>query len=77
MIEPSGGRAGVHGLKWLNVGYNLEQIESLRQRLMSQKDIGRVERAMREFGITVKRDVIQLVKQYNFDSHGIAFTEEN
>lgn len=77
MIQPSGGRAGVHGLKWLNAGYNLEQIESLRQQLLAQKDIGRVQRAMRKCGITVKRDVIQLVKQYNFDSNGIAFTEEN
>ena len=65
MIEPSGGRAGVHGLKWLNAGYNLEQIESLRQRLMYQKDIGRVERAMRQFGITVKREYEFITSQVN------------
>ena len=65
MIEPSGGRAGVHGLKWLNAGYNLEQIESLRQRLMYQKDIGRVERAMRQFGITVKREYEFIASQVN------------
>ena len=76
MIQPSGGRAGVRGKEWLNAGYSLEKIESLRQQLLAQNDIGRVLKALREFGISVRRDIIQAVKRYNFDSPKIAFTQE-
>ena len=67
-----GGRAGVHVGGWLNAGYNLEDLESLRQELLRRKDIRSVQRAMRQVGLAVDPASLHLVKRYNFDSRGIA-----
>ena len=77
MMEQSGGRAGPHEFGFLQAGYELDQIEGLRQELLSQNDVGKVQKAIRKLGIRVKRGIIQTVKNYNFDSQGLGFTYEN
>lgn len=54
-----------------------DEIEPLRQELLSQKDVGKVQKAIRTLGLRVKRDIIQVVKNYNFDSQSLGFTYEN
>lgn len=61
----------------MQAGYKLHQIESLRQKLLSQNDVGKVQRALRKLGMRVQRNIIQAVKNYIFDSQGIAFTYPN
>lgn len=73
----SGGRGGTDESGWVKNGYELLEIEPLRQQLISQNDIGRVQKAIQKLSIFVKRSIIQSVKNYNFDSQGIAFTYEN
>lgn len=65
-IEHGGGRAGPHELGFVQAGYELDQIDSLRQTLLSQNDVGKVQRALRKLGILGKRDIIQAVKNYIF-----------
>ena len=77
IIEYSGGRAGIHEYGWLNAGYELKKVESLRQELLSQNDVGKIQQALAKLGIRVKRDIIQAVKNYNFDSQGLGFTVDN
>ena len=72
-----GGRAGIHVDGWEKSGYNLDDLESVRQHLLRQNDIGPVQRAMQQVGITVDRATVQLVKRYNFDSQGIGFIYRN
>lgn len=72
-----GGRVGPYMDGWLKAGYNFEQLESLRQKLLRQNDIGSVQRAMRQVGISVDRGTLYLVKRYNFDSQGIGFGYSN
>ncbi|MGB0384760.1 MAG: hypothetical protein ACPGWR_08065 [Ardenticatenaceae bacterium] len=72
-----GGRAGVRVDGWQQAGYNLEELESLRQHFLRQNDIGAVQRAMRQVGISVDRATLHLVKRYNFDSQGIGFSYLN
>lgn len=76
-IEHSGGRAGLHEFGWLRAGYDLDEVESIRQTLLRQNEVGKVQQALQKLGIYVRRDIIQAVKNYNFDSQGIAFTHEN
>jgi len=76
-IEQSGGRAGLHEFGWLQAGYDLDEVESIRQTLLRQNDYGKVQQALQKLGIEVRRDIIQTVKNYNFDSQGIGFTHEN
>jgi hypothetical protein len=77
MIEQSGGRAGPNEFDFVNAGYKLDEIEPLRQQLLSQNDVGKVQKAIRKLGLRVKRGIIQAVKNYNFDSQGLGFTYEN
>lgn len=77
ITDHSGGRAGVHEVVFFQAGYALNKIEPLRQNLIRQNDIGKVQRALRKLEIKVKRDIIRAVKVYNFDSQGLAFTYEN
>lgn len=42
MIQHSGGRAGPNEFGFINAGYNLNEIEPLRQQLLSQNDVGQV-----------------------------------
>jgi len=72
-----GGRAGIHVGGWLKAGYNLDELESVRQHLLRQNDIAAIQRAMRQVGITVDRATVHLVKLYNFDSQGIGFSYAN
>ncbi len=76
-IEQSGGRAGLHEFGWLHAGYDLDEVEPICQTLLGQTDCGKVQRALQKLGIDVRRDLIQVVKTYNFDSQGIGFTYEN
>lgn len=76
-IKQSGGRAGLHEFGWLQAGYDLDEVESIRQTLLRQNDYGKVQQALQKLGIEVRRDIIQAVKNYNFDSQGIGFTHEN
>lgn len=77
MIEYSGGRAGPNEYGWIQAGYQPEQIEDLRQQHLSQKDAGKIQRALQKLGLIVKRTTIESVKRYIFDSQGLAFTYEN
>ena len=77
IIKHSGGRAGLHEYGWVKAGYNLDEVESLRQELLARKDVGKVQQALRELGVGVKRDIIQAVKNYNFDSQGLGFIYDN
>ena len=77
MIEQSGGRAGPNEFGFIEAGYNQDEIEPLRQQLLSQNDVGKVTGAIRKLGLRVKRSIIQAVKNYNFDSQGLGFTYEN
>ncbi|WP_346292970.1 hypothetical protein [Sphaerothrix gracilis] len=82
--KPGGGRAGIDEYGWSQrLGNHLskdeiyQQAEALRQRLMGQKDVGKVTRALQEFGIPADTQLVAAVKRYNFDSSGIAFVPEN
>lgn len=77
LMEIGGGRAGVHEYRWLQEGYNLDEVEPLRQQLLAIKDVGQVQKALRQVDIIVNRRVVAAVKQYNFDSRGIGFLYEN
>ncbi|MGB0387307.1 MAG: hypothetical protein ACPGWR_21010 [Ardenticatenaceae bacterium] len=77
MIEYGGGRAGPHEEGWLRAGYKRDEVEPLRQELLSHNDVGRVQRAMRKLGIRISRAIIQAVKDYNFDSQGVGFVYGN
>ena len=77
IIEVGGGRAGVHEYDFANAGYNLDQLESLRQQLLRRNDIGQVQKAMQQLGIKVARNILHAVKRYNFDSQGIGFRYDN
>lgn len=77
MIEYSGGRAGVHEYGWARAGYKRDEIESLRQQLLSQNDVGKIQQALHKLGIRTKRATIELVKRYNFDSQGLGFVYDN
>lgn len=77
MIGHGGGRAGPHEEQWHDAGYRYNEIEPLRQELLTYNDIGKVQRAIRKLGIRIRRDIIQAVKDYNFDSQGIGFLYEN
>ena len=72
-----GGRAGIHIDGWLKAGYNLDDLESIRQHLLRQNDIASIQRAMRQVGIIVDRATVHLVKRYSFDSQGIGFSYRN
>lgn len=76
-IEHSGGRAGLHEFGWVRAGYDLDEVESIRQTLLGQNDVGKVQQALQKLGISIRRGIIQAVKNYNFDSQGIGFTHEN
>lgn len=76
-MEIGGGRAGVHEYGWLQEGYNLDEVEALRQQFLAIKDVGQVHKALQQVGIVVNRRVVAAVKQYNFDSQGIGFLYEN
>lgn len=77
MLEYSGGRAGPNEYEWVEAGYNLEDVEQLRQELLKRNDVGQIQKAMQGVGISVERNVLKLVKRYVFDSQGIAFTYPN
>lgn len=77
MIEHSGGRAGVHEYGWVLADYNLNDIESLRQELLRQNDIGQIQKAMQKLGIRIRRDLLQIIKSYLFDSRGLGFLYSN
>ena len=77
IIKQSGGRAGLHEYGWAKAGYDLDEVESLRQELLARKDVGKVQQALRKLGMSVKRDIIQAVKIYNFDSQGLGFSYDN
>lgn len=77
MIEVSGGRAGPHEPGWIMAGYQREEIEPLRQQLLSQNDYFQVQTAMQKLGIHIKRNMLRQVKRYMFDSYGIGFLYEN
>ena len=77
MIEQGGGRAGLHEEGWSRAGYKPDEIDRLRLELIRQNDVGKVQRAMRKLGISLKRNIIQAVKDYNFDSQGVGFAYGN
>lgn len=77
IAEHGGGRAGVHDFGWRGAGYNLDEVEPLRQKLLRANDYGQVQKAMRQLGINVDRAILQAVKRYNFDSQGVGFRYDN
>jgi hypothetical protein len=52
-------------------------LEQLRQKLLDRKDIGKIKKALTDFGISVDDQLITAVKRYNFDSLGISFMADN
>ena len=77
MVEHGGGRAGIHNFGWRRAGYNLDELEPLRQQLLRANDYGQVQKSMRQLGINVDRATLQAVKRYNFDSQGVGFRYDN
>ncbi|MFE4106461.1 hypothetical protein [Almyronema epifaneia] len=82
--KPGGGRAGIDEYGWSQrFGHQLakeeiyQQAEALRQKLLAQKDVGKVTRALQAFGIPADTQLIAAVKRYNFDSPGLAFVPDN
>lgn len=72
---PSGGRYGHMG--WPE-GYTPEVLNRMRQTLLADAgDVGRVAAAMGDFGEPLTPEMLQLIKRYNFDSPGLAFSREN
>lgn len=69
-MEIGGGRAGVHEYRWVQEGYNIDEVDPLRQELLAINDVGQVQKALQQVGIVVDRRVVAAVKQYNFDSRG-------
>ena len=70
----------VRGRIWINEGiWGMPKrvVENMRLRLLRQRDIGRVQRALIESGIPVDRELIRAVKRYNFDNPGIEFLPDN
>jgi len=55
-MEIGGGRAGVHSYRWVQEGYNLDQVEPLRQELLAINDVGQVQKALQQVGIVVDRE---------------------
>jgi len=75
--EVGGGRAGIHEFGWRMAGYNLHEIEPLRQKLLRQNDYAPIQKAMQQLGIVVSQAILRAVKRYNFDSQGIGFGYDN
>lgn len=76
-MRHGGGRAGPHEWGWAEAGYDLSEVESLRLKLMAQNDYGKVQRAIKQVGVSVARVELRLVKRYNFDSPGLGFLYKN
>jgi hypothetical protein len=84
----TGGRAGI-SLDWIgktnpatgrvfSMGPRLaEEIEPLRQALLSTQDVGRVTSDLQRLGVSVDRSIVGSIKQYNFNSPGIQMSYQN
>lgn len=79
----SGGRAGIDEFNWqekfpgLSDKQLAQRVEKLRQGLLNAKDISKVQQSLAEMGVKIDSDTLQAIKQYNFNSRGLAFTVEN
>jgi hypothetical protein len=73
----TGGRRAVDEYSFKDTGYTTVQIEQMRQALLDRADIGRIQKSMQGVGIKVDREMIEMVKRYNFDSHGIVMDYRN
>jgi hypothetical protein len=76
-LEPvaSGGRYGY--LEWPE-GFTPEVLNRMRRALLDDTgDIDRIATALDRFGEPLPRDMLELIKRYNFDSPGLAFSKLN
>ena len=86
----TGGRAGIfESLEWIGKtnpvtgtafshGPRLaEEVEAVRQALLSAEDVGRVSADLRRLGTPVDRSMLNSIKQYNFNSPGIGMSYQN
>ncbi|MEJ2426423.1 MAG: hypothetical protein P8101_18610 [Candidatus Thiodiazotropha sp.] len=73
----TGGRRAVDEYSFKDTGYTTVQIEQMRQALLDRADIGRMQKSLQAVGVKVDREMIEMVKRYNFDSHGIVMDYRN
>jgi hypothetical protein len=76
-LAKTGGRGGINEGEFARSGISLKQAENMRQELLAQADTARVQDSLRSLGVTADREMIETVKQYNFDSPGIVFDTKN
>jgi hypothetical protein len=76
-LAKTGGRGGINEGEFARSGISLKQAENMRQELLAQADTARVQDSLRSLGVTADREMIETVKQYNFDSPGIVFDAKN
>lgn len=82
--QRGGGCARIDELLWrekLGLVYSEEKVQELRYQLLQQPDVNKVEKALRNHGFTtssiLNKQLLEIVKHYNFDSPGIDFTPSN
>lgn len=83
----SGVCASIDKFAWeqkLGDGYSEEKVQELRSQLLRQKDVNKIEKALRNLklpeGISQgkqRKQLLEKVKHYLFDSPGISFTPRN
>jgi len=78
-----GGKAGFDEFSWskefpgLDEKQLAQRVEQIRQALLNTNDINRVRQSLLDAGINVSDDTIRAIKNYNFNSRGLAFTFDN
>jgi hypothetical protein len=72
-----GGQRGIDGQWTFKEGKTAEEAESIRLEFLNQKDAGRVQNSLSDFGIKADRNLLEAVKKYNFDSKGIVFMKDS
>ena len=53
LVRHSGGRVGAHQWGWVEAGYDLSEVESLRLKLIAQNDYGKVQKAIKQVGVSL------------------------
>lgn len=84
-VQYGGGCAGIEESRWRHElkKYDLseeelqEEVQQLRHQLLEQQDVNKVYNSLRAFGIILDKQLVAVVKHYNFDSPGLCFTFSN
>ncbi|MCG8420371.1 MAG: hypothetical protein MJE77_20755 [Proteobacteria bacterium] len=64
-------------MAWEAAGFQLSDLEAVRQRLLARGDITAVLDTLRAHGVPADRAMVEAVKRYNFDSAGLGFYYDN